>query len=141
LPARAAPPHRAGAGAADRGPGRRPGAARAARAGGSAAQVNHAPAQATPVRRRSLPRPAPLLVVLAVAWGLLGAVASIGWLPALAWMVAGVALGALVLIDLALLLRLGVPDVARRVPEALALGVEREVRLELEPGARGLRVD
>ncbi|HRP72803.1 MAG TPA: DUF58 domain-containing protein [Luteimonas sp.] len=99
------------------------------------------PANATLVRRSFLPRPAPALVVCAVAWGLLGVATSLGWLPAMAWTVAGVALAALALVDLVLTLRLGVPDVARRVPEALALGVEREVRLELEPGARRLRVD
>lgn len=96
---------------------------------------------AGPVRRRHLPRPAPGVVVAAVAWGLLGVASSLGWLPASAWTLAGAALAAVVLLDLALLLRLPLPDVARRVPEALALGVEREVRLELESGPRGLRVD
>ena len=52
-----------------------------------------------------------------------------------------VALAVVALLDLALLLRTPLPDVARGVPEALALGVEREVRLELEAGARGARVD
>ena len=103
--------------------------------------MNAAPANARPVRRRHLPRPAPALVVAAVAWGLLGVATSIGWLPASAWTLAGAALAVVALLDLALLLRTPLPDVARGVPEALALGVEREVRLELEAGARGARVD
>ena len=103
--------------------------------------MNVAPANARPVRRRHLPRPAPALVMAAVAWGLLGVATSIGWLPALAWTLAGGALAVVALLDLALLLRTPLPDVARGVPEALALGVEREVRLELEAGARGVRVD
>src|SRR5690606_19679768 len=93
--ARAAAPHRAGAGAADRGPGRRPGAARAAGPGGRAAQVSAVPANARPVRRCFLPRPAPALVACAVAWSLLGVATSIGWLPAQAWAIAGFALAAL----------------------------------------------
>src|SRR5690606_28797856 len=131
-----APPHRAGPRTADRGPGRRPGAARAAGQGGRAAQVSP-----VPVRRRFLPRPAPALVVAAVAWSLLGVAASADWLPAMAWTLAGAALALLVALDLVLLLRTPLPDVARQLPEVLALGAEREVRLELEPGIRGVRVD
>ncbi|WP_425478598.1 DUF58 domain-containing protein [Luteimonas marina] len=103
--------------------------------------MSAAPVRRPASNRRALPRPAPGLVACAVAWGLLGVATSIGWLPAQAWAIAGLALAALVLVDLALLLRLGVPDVARSVPEALALGIEREVQLHLEPGARRLRVD
>ncbi|WP_232221124.1 DUF58 domain-containing protein [Luteimonas sp. J29] len=94
-----------------------------------------------PVRGRALPRPAPALVAALVAWGVAGAIASLGGLPPLAWQAAGAALALLALVDVALLWRMPVPDVSRRVPEALALGVEREVRLELEPGARTVRVD
>lgn len=103
--------------------------------------MSRASASAAPVRRRHLPRPAPAMVIAAVAWGLLGAATSLGWLPAWGWTLAGGVLATLVLLDLALLLRTPLPDVARRVPEALALGVERAVRLELEPGHRGARVD
>ncbi|MDH5833260.1 DUF58 domain-containing protein [Luteimonas sp. M1R5S59] len=67
--------------------------------------------------------------------------ASLGWVPAPAWTLAGAALALLALGDLAWLWRTPVPDVARRAPDALALGVEREVALELEPGARAVRVD
>ena len=95
----------------------------------------------SPVRRRFLPRPAPALVVLLVAWGVLGVASSFGVVPARAWAIAGTMLALLALVDLALLLRAQVPDVARRVPEALPLGVEREVVLQLEPGARRQRVD
>lgn len=95
----------------------------------------------SPVRRRFIPRPAPALVVLAVAWGALGIAASFGVVPAAAWTIAGASLALFALVDLALLLRDAVPDVARRVPEALPLGVEREVLLQLEPGARRQRVD
>ena len=99
------------------------------------------PVNARPVRRRALPRPAPALVACAVAWGALGVASSFGWVPAQAWTIAGLALAAAALLDAALLFLAAVPDVARRVPEALALGVEREVVLELEPGARRVRVD
>ena len=101
--------------------------------------MSEAAAHAGPARRRRLPRPAPAMVIAAVAWGLLGAATSLGWLPAWGWTLAGGVLATLVLLDLALLLRTPLPDVARRVPEALALGVERAVRLELEPGHRGVR--
>src|SRR5690606_10350790 len=132
----AAPPHRAGAGTADRRPGRRPGAAGASGPGGRPAPVNP-----SPVCRRDLPRPAPALLVALCAWGVAGAAASFGWLPAAVWPAAGAVLALLALADLAWLWRTPVPDVARHVPEALALGVEREVRLELESGARAVRVD
>src|SRR5690606_25939660 len=132
----AAPPHRPGAGTADRGPGRRPGAAGPAGPGGGAAALSQAP-----VQRRDLPRPAPALLLALGGWALAGAAASLGWMPAAAWNAAGACLGLLALADLVLLWRMPVPDVSRRVPEALALGVEREVRLELEPGARAVRVD
>ena len=97
----------------------------------------HRPAPA----RRALPRPAPALVVLVVVWGALGIATSFGLLPLMAWTLAGAAIALLALLDLALLLRSAVPDVARRIPEALPLDVEREVLLELEPGARRQRVD
>jgi len=94
-----------------------------------------------PVRRRFVPRPAPALVVLAVGWGLFGIAASFGVVPAMAWAIAGAVLALLALLDLVSLWRSAVPDVARRVPEALPLGVEREVVLQVEPGARRQRVD
>ena len=67
--------------------------------------MSEAAANAGPVRRRHLPRPAPAMVIAAVAWGLLGAVASLGWLPAWVWTLAAFVLATLVLLDLALLLR------------------------------------
>src|SRR5690606_32996392 len=122
---RAAPPHRAGAGAADRRPGSRPGAARAAGQGGSAAAV----------------RPAPLLVVAFVAWAALGVAASFGWLPARAWPLAGAAIAVAALLDLLRLRRRATPEVARELPEALPIGIEREVTLQIESGPRRQRVD
>src|SRR5690606_26555499 len=133
--ARAAPPHRAGAGAADRRPGRRPGAARAAGQGGGAAAVSDGAA------RNAVPRPAPALVAALVPWAALGVVASFGLLPTRAWWLAGAAILAVALFDLLRLRRLPTPDVARALPEALPVGVEREVTLHLEAGARPLRVD
>ncbi|MCR6663698.1 MAG: DUF58 domain-containing protein [Luteimonas sp.] len=72
---------------------------------------------------------------------MLGIVASAGWLPQRAWTIVGVAIGVLALVDVLWLRRIGIPDVARDVPEALPLGVEREVSLHLEPGMRRVRVD
>lgn len=91
--------------------------------------------------RRFLPRPAPALVVAAVLWGLLGVASSASWLAVEAWIAAGLALGVVAIADGWRLRRTGIPDVVRVLPEALPLGVEREVVLRLEPGARRVRVD
>lgn len=85
-------------------------------------------------------RPAWPLIALLALWGLSGlAVLFAGW-PQAGWQLAGLALSLLAVIDLLWLRRLATPSVLREVPEALALGIEREVGLRLE-SARPLRVD
>src|SRR5690606_17146591 len=133
--ARAAPPHRAGARTADRRPGSGPGAARAAGQGGGAAAVSEG------AGRHAMPRPAPALVVVLALWAALGIVASFDLLPVRAWWLAGAAIFVVALLDLLRLRRLPTPGAARTLPEALPVGVEREVTLHLEAGARRLRVD
>lgn len=86
-------------------------------------------------------RPAPLLVVLLALWAALGLAAGFGWLPARAWPLAGAALAALALVDLLRLRRRATPEVVRQLPEALPVGIEREVVLQLESGPRRQRVE
>lgn len=86
-------------------------------------------------------RPSPLLPALLVAWALLGLGASAGLLPARAWWLAGGLLLLVALVDAWRLRRLAFPEVVRRLPEALPVGMEREVELVLDNGARALRVD
>lgn len=85
--------------------------------------------------------PAPLLVVLFVLWAVLGATASFGLLPMRAWLYAGVAIVVAALLDLLRLRRRATPEVVRELPEALPVGIEREVTLHLESGPRRQRVD
>lgn len=75
--------------------------------------------------------PAPLLLVLLMAWAALGGAVLGGWLPRWAWAATGAAVAALALLDLLRLWRLPSPEVQRTVPEALALGMRREVGLRL----------
>ena len=86
-------------------------------------------------------RPAPPLVAALCCWALLGIAASFGLLPARAWWAAGGALLAAALFDAWRLRRRATPEVARELPDALPLGVEREVALVLDTGPRALRVD
>src|SRR3546814_3945986 len=86
-------------------------------------------------------RPAPLLVVAFVAWTALGVATSFGWLPSHAWPLAGVAVAAAALLDLLRLRRRATPEVVREMPEALPIGIEREVTLHIESGPRRQCVD
>jgi uncharacterized protein (DUF58 family) len=90
--------------------------------------------------RRAWPRPAPALVWALVAWGGLGLAASIGQVPANVWLIAIAALAGLALLDLALLLGVATPEVARTLPEAWPIGVERDVELRIEHYGRRQRV-
>lgn len=86
-------------------------------------------------------RPAPLLLALVLAWLLPGVAASFGLLPASAWIAYGGALALVAALDAWRLRRLATPDVARVAPEAWPVGVEREVELVVDGGARAMRVD
>ncbi len=86
-------------------------------------------------------RPAPPLVVLLVLWAALGVAAGFGWLPARAWPPAGAAIAVAALVDLLRLRRRATPEAVRQVPEALPVGIEREVVLRLEAGPRRQRVE
>ena len=86
-------------------------------------------------------RPAPLLLALVLAWLLPGVAASFGLLPASAWIAYGGVLALVAALDAWRLRRLATPDVARVAPEAWPVGVEREVELVVDGGARAMRVD
>ena len=86
-------------------------------------------------------RPAPLLLALVLAWLLPGVAASFGLLPASAWIAYGGVLALAAALDAWRLRGLATPDVARVAPEAWPVGVEREVELVVDGGARAMRVD
>lgn len=92
------------------------------------------------VDRRHWPRPAPALLVLLLLWAVLGLGASIGWLPAVVWYAAGVALTALALLDALALSRRPTPHVARQLADSWPIGIERPVALTLD-SARAQRLD
>ena len=85
-------------------------------------------------------RPAPLLIGLLVLWGLSGFAALFAGVPVLAWQLAGVGLAVLAVLDGLLLRRRPTPEVTREIPEALPLGIERDVTLRVESMSRQ-RVD
>ena len=86
-------------------------------------------------------RPTLLLPLLCIGWALLGVACSVGLLPADTWWTMGAALVLVSLVDAWRVRRLAAPDVARDVPDALPVGVQRTVTLALDNGPRTLRVD
>jgi len=81
-------------------------------------------------------RPAPLLILLLACWGLAGlAVPFLGW-PLWQWQVAGAVIAVVAAADAWWLRGRPTPEVVREVPEALPLGIEREVGLQLESRVR-----
>jgi len=86
--------------------------------------------------------PAPRLLGATAA--LLALAVAAALLPALQlpWVIAAGALGLVAVVDAVAGLRLPAPEVARRVPASIALGVRTEVRLRAaNRGAAGLRVE
>ena len=77
-------------------------------------------------------RPAPLLLAVLVAWAVLGGVVLAGLLPRWSWAAMGAAVLVLALLDAWRVARQPSPQVQRQLPEALALGVRREVGLRLQ---------
>jgi uncharacterized protein (DUF58 family) len=85
-------------------------------------------------------RPAPVFIGLLVLWGLSGFAVLFAGAPMLAWLLAGVGLALLAVLDGLLLRRRQTPQVSREIPEALPLGIERDVTLRVESMSRQ-RVD
>lgn len=85
-------------------------------------------------------RPAPSLIALLALWGLSGLSVLFFGMPAWAWWAAGGALALIAMSDVWRLRASATPEVAREIPEALPLGVERDVHLRVESLARQ-RVD
>ena len=86
-------------------------------------------------------RPALPLVVALLGWAALGLLASADLLPARGWAWAGGLLALVAAVDALRLRRLPLPDAARRMPDALPVGVVRDIALLLDNGAATLRVD
>lgn len=86
-------------------------------------------------------RPALPLVGLLLAWAVVGLLTSAGWLHDAIWSGFGCLLVVLLSVDAFRLWRQPFPDVARRVPEALPVGVERSVELLLDNGGAPLQID
>lgn len=81
-------------------------------------------------------RPAPLLLALLVLWGLLGIAVALRYLPLSLWQAVAGMIAMLAALDALLLWRRPTPQVRRELPDALALGVERETWLQLETFGR-----
>ncbi|HLM53070.1 MAG TPA: DUF58 domain-containing protein, partial [Pseudoxanthomonas sp.] len=77
-------------------------------------------------------RPAPPLIALLCLWGLSGLAVLFAGVPLLAWQLGGAGLALLALGDALLLRGRETPQVAREIPDALPLGIEREVGLRIE---------
>ena len=86
-------------------------------------------------------RPGWPLLVLCIAWAALGACAHLGLVPTSAWSFAGAGLVACATLDAWRLRRRALPEVARVMPDALPLGVERDVELRLDGGPQSVRLD
>jgi uncharacterized protein (DUF58 family) len=86
-------------------------------------------------------RPGPLLIWAVVAWAALGLVASLDWATVAVWAGVGGGLATLALLDALLLRGAPTPEIARTLPEAWPIGVEREVQLRIEHYGRRVRVD
>ncbi|MGV8932916.1 MAG: DUF58 domain-containing protein [Luteimonas sp.] len=93
------------------------------------------------VQRNTQPRPAPTLVVVLVLWGGVGVAASFDRLPMSTWSMFGAAIALLAIIDHWRLRRRATPEIVREIPEALPIGIERDVSLHLESGPHRQRVD
>ncbi len=98
------------------------------------------PALAAPRLVRAWPRPAPGLVWACAVWAAIGIAVSARWLPAVYWQGAGAALLVLAVFDLWRLRVASTPEVARSLPEAWPIGVEREVELRIEHHGRRQRL-
>ena len=77
-------------------------------------------------------RPAPLLILLIACWGLAGlAVPFLGW-PLWQWQLVGAVMLVVAALDAWWLRGRPTPETEREVPEALPLGIERDVALSFE---------
>lgn len=98
-----------------------------------------AAAQRDTLRALGVPRPGAALLWALVAAAVLGIAVGLGFAPAWTWWSLCAALALLALADLALLRRLPTPDAARRVSDALAIGIQTTVELTLDPGDARMR--
>ena len=81
-------------------------------------------------------RPAPLLIALLALWGLSGLAVLFADVPLVVWQSTGVGIALLAIGDALLLRRRETPQVLREMPEALPLGIERDVTLRVESMSR-----
>lgn len=89
---------------------------------------------------RSWPRPSVWALTALLVLAVLGLLVAFGLLPLVLWWAAGALLLLLLLADFFRLQRLPTPGARRILPHTLAIGVEREVGIELDPGNRHQRV-
>lgn len=85
-------------------------------------------------------RPGVPAIVLLALWGIGGMAVPLGALPIVGWWAAGGLIALLLLLDGAWLRRMPTPEVVRDLPDALPLGVERDIVLRLQ-STRRQRVD
>ena len=85
--------------------------------------------------------PAPALIVLLVLWSLCGLAVLFLGVPAAAWWGSGTALVLIAALDAWRLWRRDTPQVQRELPDALPLGIERDVSLRIESPGRAQSVE
>ncbi len=94
-----------------------------------------------PLSAIGLARPSPWLIACLAACAALGGLAVYGAIGIETWAWVCAALAALAILDAIALRRVPTPEVRRELPDALAIGVEREVRLEFAAGERRRTID
>jgi uncharacterized protein (DUF58 family) len=85
---------------------------------------------------RAWPRPAAALLAALAAWAALGVPVTLERLAPEVWRWAGIALGLMALVDVARLLAMPAPRVARRAPDTWPVGVRTQATLALDTGRR-----
>lgn len=92
------------------------------------------------LRLSGLPRPGALLIALLAGWAVSGLAVVFGWLDVRLWYAFGAVLLLAAVVDGFLLRGLPTPDAVREMADTLAIGIPTRIRLQLDPGPRGMRL-
>jgi uncharacterized protein (DUF58 family) len=85
--------------------------------------------------------PAAPLIILLILWGLSGLAVPFFGMSVTTWVAIGATIATLTGLDAWLLFKRETPNISREIPEALPLGVEREVTLRIESTSQSQHVE